>query len=44
MNKLLNPEERKKMISYGKPQGKNNMSPYKNGGLVKTLKTCKCGG
>jgi hypothetical protein len=43
MNKLLNPEEQKKMVSYGKPQGKNNKSPYKNGGPVKTLKKCACG-
>jgi len=43
MNKLLNPEEQKKMVSEGKPQGKNNKPSAKNGGLVKTLKTCKYG-
>lgn len=43
MNKLLNSEDQKIMVSYGKPQGKNNKPSAKNGGLVKTLKTCKYG-
>ena len=43
MNNLLSKEEKVKMVSYGKPQGKNNKPSAKNGGLVKTLKTCKYG-
>jgi hypothetical protein len=43
MNNLLSKEEKNKMVSYEKPQGKNNKSPYKAGGLVKPLKKCACG-
>lgn len=43
MNKLLNPEEQKKMVSYGKPNGMTNRSPLKKGGSVSSLKKCKYG-
>ena len=43
MNNLLSKEDQKKMVSYGKPQGKNDKSPYKKGGSVSPLKKLGCG-
>jgi hypothetical protein len=43
MNKLLNPEEQKKMVSYGKPKGMASRSPLKKGGSTGLIKTCKYG-
>lgn len=43
MNNLISKEEQKKMVSYGKPNGKNDKPPYKKGGPVSQLKKSACG-